>query len=177
MKKSAQTRIHISVAKQRLSLKRGRTTERSYPISTSKYGLGSEDGSMRTPVGRFRIAEKIGAGNPTKTAYKNRKPVRASAKTLQAGDLVMSRILWLDGIEPGNANTFERYIYIHGTNHEEQIGQPASHGCIRMKNADVAELFALVRVDTPVVIAAPRRPSPSSRRVRNPLPTRSELTK
>lgn len=132
---------------------------------------------MKTPIGRFRIAEKIGAGNPTDTAYKSRQPVRASAKTLQADDLVMSRILWLDGLEPRNANTFERYIYIHGTNHEEQIGEPASHGCIRMRNADVAELFELVKVDTPVVIAAPRRPSPNRRRVRNPLPRRSELTK
>ena len=65
----------------------------------------------------------------------------------------MSRILWLDGLGKRNANTYERYIYIHGTNHEEQIGEPASHGCMRMRNADVAELFDLVEVDTPVVIA------------------------
>ena len=62
----------------------------------------------------------------------------------------MTRILWLDGLEPHNANTHERYIYIHGTNHEEAIGEPASHGCIRMRNADVVELFDLVEVDTPV---------------------------
>ena len=68
----------------------------------------------------------------------------------------MSRILWLDGLEPGNANSHGRYIYIHGTNHEERIGQPASHGCIRMRKADVAELFELVPVETEVMIAAPR---------------------
>ena len=68
----------------------------------------------------------------------------------------MTRILWLDGIEPGNANTYDRYIYIHGTNHEDQIGRPASHGCVRMKNADVAELFRRVAVGTPVIIRPPR---------------------
>ncbi len=68
----------------------------------------------------------------------------------------MSRILWLDGLQEANANTYARYIYIHGTNHEELIGEPASHGCIRMKNADVAELFELVDTGTRVVIAAPR---------------------
>ena len=100
---------------------------------------------MKTPVGRFRIAEKIGAGEATNIAYKSREPFRASAKTLRTDDLVMSRILWLDGLERTNANTFDRYIYIHGTNHEEQIGSRASHGCIRMRTADVAELFDLVR--------------------------------
>ena len=165
MKKSVQASIHISIAKQRLSLKRGRLTERSFPVSTSKYGIGSEEGSMKTPAGRFRIAEKIGAGNPINTAYKSRQPVRASAKALQAEDLVMSRILWLDGLEPGNANTFDRYIYIHGTNHEEQIGERASHGCIRMRNADVAELFELVEVNTPISIVAPRGSGPATRGV------------
>jgi lipoprotein-anchoring transpeptidase ErfK/SrfK len=77
---------------------------------------------------------------------------------LAEDDLIMSRVLWLDGLEPENANTFDRYIYIHGTNHEESIGQPASHGCVRMRNADVAELFDLVEVGTEVVIA-PNEPS------------------
>ena len=75
---------------------------------------------------------------------------------LESDDLVMSRILWLDGLEEANANTYSRYIYIHGTNHEEYIGKPASHGCVRMKNADIADLFELVQVGTPVDIAAPR---------------------
>ena len=111
---------------------------------------------MKTPVGRFRVAEKIGAGQPTDIAYKARVPMRATAEALKGDDLIMSRILWLDGLEEANANTHRRYIYIHGTNHEEKIGEPASHGCIRMKNADIAELFELVEVGTPVVIAPPR---------------------
>jgi len=156
VKKSDQTSIHISVARQQLKLKRGRRTERTFPISTSKFGLGSKEGSMKTPLGRFRIAEKIGDNLPTETAFKSRKPIRVSAKALRSDDLVMSRILWLDGMESHNANTYERYVYIHGTNHEEAIGEPASHGCIRMRNNDVAELFDLVEVNTPVTIAAPK---------------------
>jgi lipoprotein-anchoring transpeptidase ErfK/SrfK len=153
VKKSPQATIHVSVPKQRLTLKRGRKTERSFPISTSKYGLGSEPGSMKTPLGRFRIAAKIGADEPIDMAYKSREPVQPTAEMLQGDDLIMSRIMWLDGLEPHNANSYERYIYIHGTNHEEAIGEPASHGCIRMRNADVAELFDLVEVDTRVTIA------------------------
>jgi lipoprotein-anchoring transpeptidase ErfK/SrfK len=176
VKKSNQTCIHISVARQQLKLKRGRRTERTFPISTSKFGLGSKEGSMKTPIGRFRIAEKIGENLPTTTAYKSRKPLRASKKALASDDLIMSRILWLDGLEARNANTYDRYVYIHGTNHEEAIGQPASHGCIRMRNKDVAELFDLVDVDTPVVIAdgAPHR---GREKLRKALRRSSVMTK
>jgi L,D-transpeptidase YbiS len=152
MKKSAQTRIHISVSKQRLTLKSGRKGLGNYPVSTSRFGLGTEEGSMKTPTGRFRIAEKIGGGMQLGTVFKNRRPVEATRKLMRDDDLVMTRILWLDGLDPENANTHERFIYIHGTNHEEDIGEPASHGCIRMKSADLLELFELVEVDTPVAI-------------------------
>ena len=155
MKKSAQRSIYISVAKQRLTVKRGRAIERSFPISTSRYGLGCNEGSHKTPTGTFRIAEKIGADQPIDTAYKSRVALRPTEERLSGDDLVMSRILWLDGLDEENANTHSRYIYIHGTNHEESIGKPASHGCIRMRNADVAELFELAEVGTPVVIAGP----------------------
>lgn len=157
MKKSIQTTLHVSVAKQRLALKRGRRTERSYSISTSKFGVGNEEGSMKTPLGRFRIAEKIGAGLPAETAFKSREPMRPSVAELNSDDLIMSRILWLDGLETQNANSYTRFIYIHGTNHEELIGEAASHGCVRMRNADVAELFDLVEVGTEVIIAAEKR--------------------
>jgi lipoprotein-anchoring transpeptidase ErfK/SrfK len=80
--------------------------------------------------------------------------VKVTKKLMQDADLVMTRILWLDGLEPGNANTHERFIYIHGTNHEEKLGEPASHGCIRMGSADLVELFELVDVDTLVAIKA-----------------------
>lgn len=152
MKKSAQARIYISVSKQRLTLKSAGKKLGEYPISTSRFGLGSEEGSMKTPTGRFRVAEKIGGGRPLGTVFKSRRPVKSTKKLLREEDLVMTRILWLDGLDPENANTRQRYIYIHGTNHEESIGEPASHGCIRMKRADVAELFELVEVDAPVAI-------------------------
>lgn len=109
---------------------------------------------MKTPTGRFRVAEMIGGGMPLATAFKERKPVRATKKLLREADLIMSRILWLEGLETQNANTYARYIYIHGTNHEDTIGQPASHGCVRMRNADVAELFETVCVGTLVRIKA-----------------------
>ena len=152
MKKSPETRIRISVEKQRLTLKAGRKRLAEYPVSTSRFGLGSEKGSYKTPTGKFRIAEKIGDGMPLGTVFKSRRPVRATKKRLAEEDLVMTRILWLDGLETGNANSHERYIYIHGTNHEDKIGTPASIGCIRMRNADLLELFEQVNEGTPVEI-------------------------
>jgi L,D-transpeptidase YbiS len=154
MKKSAQAKIHISVREQRLTLKSGQKKLGDYPISTSRFGLGAKEGSMKTPTGRFRIAEKIGEGKPVGTVFKNRQPVKVTKKLLRDEDLVMTRILWLDGLDPENANTHERFIYIHGTNHEESLGEPASHGCIRMRGTDLVELFELVDVDTPVAIKA-----------------------
>ena len=154
MKKSVQPKIHISVPAQQLILKSGRQKLATYPVSTSRFGLGSEEGSMKTPTGRFRVAEKIGEKMPPGTVFRSRRPVKATKKALAAEDLIMTRILWLDGLDPGNANTHERFIYIHGTNHEEQIGQPASHGCIRMRSADLIELFDRVEIGTPVVIRA-----------------------
>lgn len=109
---------------------------------------------MKTPTGRFRVAEKIGAGARSDTVFKSRRPVAALQKHASDDDLIMSRILWLEGLGKRNANTRERYIYIHGTNHEDEIGRPASHGCVRMTNADVVELFDLVEVGTPVTILA-----------------------
>jgi L,D-transpeptidase YbiS len=149
-----QKAVHISVRDQRLTLKSGDRSIRSYPVSTSLFGLGSEEGSMRTPLGRFLIAEKIGANTPSGTIFKDRQPIQQMEKYSPDDDLMMSRILWLDGLEEHNANTRDRYIYIHGTNQEDKIGAPASHGCIRMKSADLIELFDLVDIETPVVIEA-----------------------
>ena len=109
---------------------------------------------MKTPIGRFRIAEKIGDGMPLGTVFKNRRRVKATKQPMRDEDLIMTRILWLDGLDPGNANTHERFIYIHGTNDEESLGKPASHGCIRMRSTDLLELYELVDVDTPVAIKA-----------------------
>jgi len=152
MKKSQQLKIQISVRAQRLTLKTGRKKVAVYPVSTSRFGLGSKEGSFKTPTGKFRIAEKIGDGMPAGTVFKSRRPAKATKKMLREDDLVMTRILWLDGLEPRNANTYDRYVYIHGTNHEEDIGTAASHGCVRMRNDDMLELFDRVAEETPVEI-------------------------
>ena len=152
MKKSQQLKIQVSVREQRLTLRSGRKKIAAYRVSTSRFGLGSKEGSFKTPTGKFRVAEKIGDGAEPGTVFKSRRPVKATLKMLRDDDLVMTRILWLDGLEPRNANTHGRYVYIHGTNHEEDLGTPASHGCIRMRNADVIELFDRVEEGTPVEI-------------------------
>jgi lipoprotein-anchoring transpeptidase ErfK/SrfK len=153
MKKSLEVAIRISVGKQRLTLKSGRKKLAEYAVSTSRFGVGSKEGSFKTPAGKLRIAEKIGDGLPTGTIFKSRRPVKATKKRLAEEDLIMTRILWLEGLETRNANTHARYIYIHGTNHEDKIGTPASIGCIRMKNADLVELFDRVVEGTPVEIS------------------------
>src|SRR5690348_5473310 len=146
--------IHVSIRDQRLTLKEEDRLVRSYAVSTSRFGIGTEEGSMKTPTGQFRIAEKIGGDSPTGTIFRSRVALDPSQPLTQTEDLVMSRILWLDGIDEHNANTRDRYIYIHGTRHEDKIGTPASCGCVRMRNADVIELFDLVDEGTPVVIDA-----------------------
>lgn len=148
----ARTEIRISIRHQRLIVERGDKTLRSYAISTSRFGVGTEEGSFKTPTGRFRIAEKIGHGTRSGTVFRSRVPLGPDDPLPPTEDLVMSRILWLDGLEEHNANTRQRFIYIHGTKHEDEIGQPASHGCIRMRNDDVIDLFELVDEDTPVTI-------------------------
>lgn len=144
--------IHISIRDQRLTLKDGETPIRTYPISTSRFGIGTEEGSMKTPTGQFCIAEKIGAQMPMDTVFQSRVPLKPDDPLPPTEDLVMSRILWLDGLDEHNANTRDRFIYIHGTRREDKIGTPASHGCVRMRNADVAELFDLVDEGADVVI-------------------------
>ena len=135
---------------------------RQYPISTAANGLGEANGSHCTPRGRHRIAEKIGAFAPLCSAFKSRQPTgEVWTPELDAEfpgrDWILTRILWLEGLEPGknkggSVDSHNRYIYIHGTNEEHKLGSPASHGCIRMKNADIAELFDLVKEGTEVRI-------------------------
>ena len=136
--------IHISIRDQRLTVMEGETPIRSYPVSTSRFGIGTEEGSMKTPTGRFQVAEKIGGGLPSDAVFQSRVPLKPEDPLPPTEDFVMSRILWLDGLDEHNANTRDRFIYIHGTRHEDKIGMPASHGCIRMRNIDVVDLFELV---------------------------------
>jgi lipoprotein-anchoring transpeptidase ErfK/SrfK len=146
-------KILIRGSEQTLHLLRGRTSVAAFPVSTSRFGFGSEGGSRKTPIGRFRICEKIGAEMPANTVFKGRQPLTEECVNwVLEHDLITSRILWLEGLDPSNANTRDRYIYIHGTNQEHLIGEPASHGCVRMRKADVIQLFDLVRTGTEVEI-------------------------
>lgn len=135
---------------------------RQYPVSTALNGAGEASGSHCTPRGRHRIVQKIGAGAPLYAVFRGRVPTgEIWTPALEAEnpgrDWILTRILWLEGLEPGrnrggSVDTRARYIYIHGTSEEHRIGTPASHGCIRMRNADVAALFDLVEVGTEVRI-------------------------
>lgn len=149
---SSTRKIHIHVSTQRLELREAGRIVKSYPVSTSANGLGSESGSFKTPTGHFCIAEKIGGGAAHGAVFKGRLPTGETGSEERTEDLVQTRILWLHGLEEQNANTRNRFIYIHGTNHESLIGTPASHGCIRMRNADVIELFDAVEEGVEVVI-------------------------
>jgi len=144
--------IHVSLSRQVLTLRVSPGAEREYPISTSRFGVGTEPGSFKTPSGKFEIAKKIGAGVPLGAIFRARVPTGEIGGQKDPQDLIQTRILWLHGLDPENANTHDRYIYIHGTNHEDQLGTPSSHGCVRMRNADVAELFDFISEGTPVEI-------------------------
>ena len=150
----ASSRIEISAGSQRLRLFDGHRIVREWTCSTSKYGLGFTEGSNKTPLGSFEVKEKHGEGAESGTIFKSRQPVGLWTPGMETqSDLVLTRILWLGGLEPRNANTYQRYIYIHGTNDEASLGRIASHGCIRMRNREVIELFDLVPVGTPVWIS------------------------
>ncbi|NJK90897.1 MAG: L,D-transpeptidase [Blastochloris sp.] len=147
--------VTISIPQQLLEVFHDGECVFSVPCSSSQFGLGTEEGSYRTPTGRFHIAEKIGQGQPLGAIFQSRQPTGqlwSPDNDSTEEDLILTRILWLAGDEPHNANTQSRYIYLHGTNHEDRIGSPSSHGCIRLRNRDMMELFDLVEVLTPVHI-------------------------
>ncbi|HPA16921.1 MAG TPA: L,D-transpeptidase [Verrucomicrobiae bacterium] len=150
-------RLRVSIPDQTLEFWEGDTLVKAYPISTSKFGVGTQPGSLCTPPGRLRVARKIGSDLPKGAVLKERQWT-GSVWSLEdpyqeEADLILTRILWLEGLDPENTNTLDRYIYIHGTNQEHLIGQPASHGCVRMSNSDIAELFDRVPEGTEVTIA------------------------
>lgn len=158
-------RIEISITAQMLTLFDDfGTVKARYSISTAVNGIGSEKNSGRTPLGRHIIRAKIGAGAPVNTVFVGRRPTgEILSPELMAQhpqrDWILTRILWLSGTEVGknrlgNVDSMQRYIYIHGTPDTEPMGQPCSHGCVRMRNQDVVELFDLVDVGTPVFIRA-----------------------
>ena len=146
--------LHVSVPDQEVRLYDGEQLLTTLPASTSKFGLGTEEGSNKTPLGTFRVCEKYGSRAPEGTIFKGRKPEgRWSPGEVTENDLVLTRIMRLESTATDLANTYLRYIYFHGTNQEDLIGNPASHGCIRLKNKDIATLFAQIPVGTPVHIS------------------------
>jgi len=146
-------RIEVSIGTQRLCLFEGMRLVREWACSTSKFGLGFSEGSNKTPLGSFVVKEKHGEGAECGTIFKSRQPVGLWTPGMETKtDLVLTRILWLHGLEERNGNTFLRYIYIHGTNDERGIGRPGSHGCVRMRNREMIELFDLVPLGTLVWI-------------------------
>ena len=155
MSSSPGLRLVVDVSRQAAELRRDGEVVWSAPVSTSRHGLGEEEGSLKTPRGLHRVAEKIGAGMASGTRFVSRRPtgeVWTPELPPAEDDWVLTRILWLEGMEPRNANSKARYIYLHGTNREDRIGAPASIGCVRFRNADVAALFERVEIGTPVEI-------------------------
>jgi lipoprotein-anchoring transpeptidase ErfK/SrfK len=149
----AEPSIVVSVADQTLALVEGGVVREKFPVSTSKFGLGDNTNSYATPLGSLEIASKIGGNAPLGTVFKSRQPTgEILAPNAPGRDPIVTRILWLRGLEASNARAYSRGIYIHGTPVEKLIGKPVSYGCIRMRSRDVAHLFTTVRVGTKIEI-------------------------
>jgi len=148
-----QHHIVISTRDQKLALLDRGNLLATYPVSTSKFGLGDRPGSRFTPLGQLQIAEKIGDNAPPGAVFKDRRRTGEIVLANSPGrDPIVTRILWLRGRESQNANAFGRDIYIHGTPEERLIGRPASYGCIRMRSTDVVQLYNIVGVGAAVTI-------------------------
>ncbi len=155
--------LRIRLKDQRLRLLVNGEAVLDYPVSTARNGPGERDGSYCTPRGHHRIHSKIGAGQPLGTVFVGRRPTGERYSPVLGSryperDWILTRILWLEGLEPGfnrggERDTMGRYIYIHGCPEELPLGVPLSHGCIRMANADVIGLFARVAVGDRVTIS------------------------
>jgi len=152
--------VIVSVKDQKLMLLQNGAKVATYPISTSKYGLGDNWGRMTTPLGCLQVAKKIGDHAPTGAVFHNRRFTGEVLSPNAPGrDPVITRIIWLRGLEQQNAHAFGRCIYIHGTPQEKMIGRPASYGCIRMKSTDVAALYEQLPVGALVQIVDSKLPS------------------
>ena len=159
---NVQELLFVSVKQQRIYLVRHGHMVTSYPVSTSKYGLGGKSNSKKTPLGLHKIAKKLGKGVPSRGiikggVYTGKEADLEHYPVSIDGDFVTTRLMWLSGLEPGknsggNNDSYNRRIYIHGTPEEGLIGKPSSHGCIRMNNHEVIELFKLVKEGLHVLI-------------------------
>ncbi len=162
-KSSTDPLIIISISEQKLALLENKQVKKTYIISSAKEGIGNLSGSYKTPLGAHTISQKIGENAKLGTIFKARIDTHKIAKIFTEPnqesdtDNITSRILWLNGLEEGvnkggDVDSHKRFIYIHGTDEEGRLGTPVSHGCIRMGNLDIAELFGLVSVGTLVAI-------------------------
>lgn len=149
----ASRKLIVNSQLQRAQLLKDGVIEIVYIVSTASNGRGCEIDSYCTPNGLLKVAKKIGDGEPIGSVFSARVPVGEiwstnSSNPLSSSeeDLVLSRILWLEGAEKQNMNTLDRFIYLHGTNHESSLGQPCSHGCIRFSNSDILEIFEFLSV-------------------------------
>lgn len=158
----SESRITVSIAEQRLRLEQGGETLMDVAIATARNGPGELNGSECTPRGRHTIRAKIGAGCAVNTVFVGRRPTgEIFSESLRATqpqrDWILSRILWLCGLEPGvnrggNVDTMRRYVYIHGCPDSDAMGSPSSHGCVKMRNRDIMALFDMIEVGTEVLI-------------------------
>ncbi len=147
------TTLVVSIPDQQLSVLENGVSVASYRVSTSRFGLGDSRGSYATPLGEMEIAQKIGAGAPLGAVFKGRHQTGEVIRPNSAGrDPIVTRILWLRGLEARNQHAYERGIYIHGTPVERFIGRPASYGCIRMRSRDIVQLFEKVSTGARIVI-------------------------
>lgn len=156
---STKSEVVVSVADQRMGVYEEGVLKKQYVISTSKFGLGDQPNSYRTPTGKHEIIAKIGQGLPPGAVLKSRSWNGEVLKPNAPGrDPIVSRIMWLRGLESSNSNAMRRYIYIHGTTEESRLGQPASYGCIRMGMKDVVEVFDEIGIGAKVVITKEHLP-------------------
>jgi L,D-transpeptidase catalytic domain len=145
--KDSEHRILVSVADQSLALYHKERLLGLYPVSTSRFGLGDQPGSRATPLGRMEVAKMIGAGAPLGAVFKSRRQTGEVLRPNAPGrDPIVTRIIWLKGLEAQNRHAFARCIYIHGTPEERNVGHPASFGCVRMKSADLLRVFNTIGV-------------------------------
>ena len=156
--------IRVNVCRQQLELESVESGRLVYPVSTALNGTGQTMGRFQTPLGDHIVRARIGVGAPINAVFKGRRPTGEifSADMLAEypqRDWILTRILWLSGTQPGfnrlgEVDTMRRFIYIHGTPYEDKLGQSVSHGCVRMANADVVDLFDRVKVGCPVEIVS-----------------------
>ncbi|HWB57932.1 MAG TPA: L,D-transpeptidase [Chthoniobacteraceae bacterium] len=147
--------VVISVGDQKLAVIDNGKVKAKYEISTSKYGLGDTNGSYKTPVGALWVCNKIGDHLAPGTVIKNRVATReVVAPNAPGRDPIVSRVIWLQGMNEANRNAYDRGIYIHGTPEERLLGHEASYGCIRMRSKDVIALYDQVHIGTRVTISS-----------------------